>query len=306
MIHNVIIIGSGPAGLTAALYVARAGLNPLIISNDNGQLVITTEVENFPGILGPIEGPELLDIIGQQVAKYGAKLINSKAKNFNFTSKPMTCQVGQEIFQTKSFILANGASAKWLNLQDERLYYNNGISACATCDGPLFKFRNKHLYVVGGGDTALQEALFLIHFASKVTIIHRRDTLRASKIMQARAFNEVKIDFLWNTVILDYLGDGSQLKGLKLENLVNHEIFEVETNGLFMGIGHQPNTVELKGTGLELDQVGYIQVQNDVETNLAGVFACGDVHDQKYRQAITAAGYGCMAALVCEKYLSGM
>ncbi len=309
--EKVVIIGGGPAGLTAAIYAARAGLNPVIAIGDfvpetmpGGQLMITTDVENFPGFKDGIEGPDLIENMMEQATKFGTRMVSGFANSFELLKPngPFRFNIGPELYEADCIICANGASAKWLNLENEEKFRNRGISACATCDGPLPVFRNKHICVVGGGDSAIEEASFLTKFASKVTIIHRRDELRASKIMQKRAMDNPKIDFRWNSVITEYLGD-DHLTAIRLKNVKTEEEDVVETPGVFMAIGHKPNTDSLKGSGIELDETGYIKVNNQVFTNIPGVFACGDVHDTVYRQAITAAGFGCMAAISAERWL---
>lgn len=315
--EKVIILGSGPAGLTAGIYCARAGLNPLIISGNSpgGQLMITTEVENYPGFPEGITGPELIENMTQQAKNCGCRFLErSVSKISTFSSKgEKEEQKGEqkeilldngEKLGCETIIIATGASAKWLNLENEEKFRNNGISACATCDGPLKVFRNKPLAVVGGGEVAIEEATFLTKFASKVTIIHRRDTFRASKAMSDKVFKlqkEEKIDIIWDTTIQEYLSSDGVLSGLKLQNVKTNETSTLEIAGLFMAIGHNPNTDflpdELK------DQGGYLKVKNNVYTDVPGVFAAGDVHDIIYRQAITAAGFGCMAAIACERYL---
>lgn len=309
--ERVTIIGGGPAGLTAAIYTARAGLNPIVVAGDfspgyepGGQLMITTEVENYPGFPKSIEGPELIEGLMEQAKRFGTRLVNGLAHEFEplKPNGPFRFKIDDKQYETEVLICANGASANWLNLPNEDKFRNNGLSACATCDGPLPVFRNKHIYVVGGGDSAMEEAMFLTRFASKVTVVHRRDTLRASKIMQKRALEHPKIDFLWNTTVTGYVGDDF-LTGLRLQNTKTGEESEVETPGMFVAIGHSPNTMTLVGSGLELDDKGYIKVYDQVHTNVPGVFACGDVHDTVYKQAITAAGFGCMAAISAERWL---
>jgi thioredoxin reductase (NADPH) len=304
-LEKVIIVGGGPAGLTAAIYCARAGLNPLVLAGEEwgGQLMITTEVENYPGYPNGVEGPELIDNLIAQAKRFNTRIINEKATNFILkTGGPFKLTAGKEEYQTDSLILANGASAQWLNLPEEDRYRNVGLSACATCDGPLPIFRNRRIFVIGGGDSAMEEALFLARFASKVTVIHRRDKLRASKIMQDRAFENKKIEFMWNHEVIQYIGD-KKLEAIKVRNLVSGEISEFEAVGLFMAIGHKPNTEELINTQLDFDDSGYIVTKDNVHTNIEGVFAAGDVHDTVYKQGITAAGFGCMAAIAAERWL---
>jgi thioredoxin reductase (NADPH) len=311
MTSNVIIIGGGPAGLTAAIYSARAGLTPIVAAGGvsgglmpGGQLMITTEVENYPGFPGGVTGPELMTKFRQQALSFNTIIVDEWAKDIQKTDRgTFTMTIGDKLYETKSVIIATGAVAKWLNLPKEDDYKNNGISACATCDGPLPCFRGKHLHVVGGGDTAMEEASFLTKFASKVTIIHRRDTLRASKYMQELALANEKIEFLFDSTITEYVGDPiSGLTALKIENVKTAEVTEHPTAGLFMGIGHKPMTDFLKGF-VDTDTQGYVKTQDTVYTSVPGIFTCGDVHDHVYRQAITAAGFGCMAAIATERWL---
>jgi len=307
---NVLIVGSGPAGLTAAIYTGRAGLAPLVAAGGvqgniipGGQLMITSEVENYPGFPEGIQGPELMDKLFAQSIRFGAEIVHDFATEFEFVAGgPHGVKVGSEWYSADAVILANGAAAKWLNNPGEAKFVNRGISACATCDGPLPIFRNQVIYVVGGGDSACEEALFLTRFAKKVVLVHRRDSLRASKIMAKRVIENSKIEVSWNTNIVGYLGD-TALEGLILEDVISKERRDVECKGLFMAIGHEPNTKSLRGTGIDLDEVGYIKVQDLVHTNIEGVFAAGDCHDKFYRQAITASGFGCMAAISCERWL---
>lgn len=309
---NLIIVGSGPAGLTAAIYAGRAGLNPLLITGDinmGGQLMITTEVENFPGFKS-IQGPELINNMFEQVKQYNVTIIDDQVTDIEFykdNTNYHKVTVGNKIhktYETNSIIWASGAKAKWLNIPNEHKFVNKGISACATCDGPLPLFRNKDIYVVGGGDSACEEALFLTKFAKQVYIIHRRDTLRASKIMADRVLNNNKITMIWNTIVVDCEGD-NLLNSITLQNVINGEITKVQAGGLFVAIGHDPSTklLALEKT-LELDEDGYIKVHEGVKTNIRGVFAAGDCHDKIYKQAITASAFGCMAAIQSERYLS--
>jgi thioredoxin reductase (NADPH) len=307
MTHMVIIIGSGPAGFTAAIYAARANLSPLVIASapkglqlPGGQLMFTTEVENYPGFPKGVTGPDLMDNMRKQALRFGTQILEEDVEEVEFKpGGPFRLRAGQEWFTARSVIVATGASAKWLELPGEMKYRNRGLSACAVCDG-LF-FRDQQVMVIGGGDTALEEALTLAHHASRVTVVHRRDALRASKIMQDRAIANPKIEFRWNTVLTEYIGK-DVLEAVRTRNVVTGEEKSESIGGVFMGIGHHPNTEFLKGI-IELDPHGYVAVRNGVETSMEGVFAAGDVHDNFYRQAITAAGFGCMAALRAERWL---
>lgn len=303
--RQVIILGSGPAGLTAALYAARANLQPLVVEGDEpgGQLTLTTMVENFPGFPEGIMGPDLMESMRQQAAKFGAEYVRGNATAADLGTRPFRITVDDEkSFETQSLIIATGASAKMIGLPNERRFIGRGLSTCATCDG--FFFKEKQLVVVGGGDSAMEEATFLTKFASKVTIVHRRDQLRASKVMQDRAFANEKIDFIWDSVVEDIVGD-QQVSGVKLRNVKTNETRHFDCDGVFVAIGHRPNT-QIFADQLELDANGYIQAQQRTRTNVEGVFVAGDVQDQLYRQAITAAGSGCMAAIDCEKWLEGI
>jgi thioredoxin reductase (NADPH) len=306
--HKVIIIGSGPAGFTAALYTARANLDPIIFEGNQpgGQLMITTDVENYPGFEHGIMGPELMDVMRKQVHRFGAKSIYRFIKEVDFTSKPfkLTDDSGNK-YTADSVIVATGASAKLLGLESENYFMGYGVSACATCDG--FFFRDQKVAVVGGGDTAMEEAVYLTRHASEVTLIHRRDEFRASKIMLERAMSNPKIKFLYDTVVEEVIGktegDKKTMVGLKIKNLKTGEENEVDMDGLFVAIGHKPNTDIFRGI-LDMDDVGYIITKkSSTETNIPGVFACGDAQDSIYRQAVTAAGTGCMAAIDAERYL---
>ena len=303
-IRNVTILGSGPAGLTAAIYAARANMEPLVLEGltPGGQLTITTDVENFPGFTDPVAGPELMDAMRGQAARVGAEIIPDLALTVNLSHRPytITTNTGQE-FKTKTIIVATGASAKWLGLPSETALYNKGVSACATCDG--FFFRGKNVVVVGGGDTAMEEAMYLSRLAASVTVIHRRDVLRASKIMADRALNNPKITFIWDTAIREIM-DISQGKvtGVRLHNLKTDEESVLSCDGVFIAIGHKPNT-DLFRNQLDLDDEGYICVTKGTHTGIPGVYAAGDVHDTIYRQAVTAAGTGCMAAIDVTRFL---
>lgn len=303
-VRNVLIIGSGPAGLTAAIYAARAGLSPLLLEGlqPGGQLTITTDVENYPGFREPVMGPELMDAMRDQAERVGAEIIMDLATDVDLSHRPftVTTNTGSE-FKTKTLIIATGASAKWLGLASETALYNKGVSACATCDG--FFFRGKNVVVIGGGDTAMEEATYLANLAGSVTVIHRRDTLRASRAMQARAFKHPKISFVWNSAIKEILDPTEgKVTGIRIQNLLTDEEQVIPTDGVFIAIGHTPNT-KLFENQLDLDDAGYIEVTHGTHTGIPGVFAAGDVHDTVYRQAITAAGTGCMAAMDATRFL---
>jgi thioredoxin reductase (NADPH) len=306
MIRNVIIIGTGPAGLTAALYSARANLNPLVIEGleSGGQLMLTTLVENFPGFREGIMGPELMGEMRAQAERFGADIVTGHVTHVDLRQRPFVVKTDDGEYLTHSLIIATGASARWLGLESERALMGHGVSSCATCDG--FFFKGRPIAVVGGGDTALEEALFLTKFASHVTVIHRRDTLRASKVMQDKAFAHPKISFEWDTVV-EELRDPSQkaVTTAILRNVKTGATRELAVDGLFVAIGHTPNTSLFAGQ-LDMDENGYIRTHSGTHTNVPGVFACGDVQDHVYRQAITAAGSGCMAAIDAEHYLEGL
>lgn len=299
--QNIIIIGSGPAGLTAAIYAARASLKPLVFEGiePGGQLTKTSGVENFPGFPNGILGADLMDKMRQQAEKFGSNHVWDEVTKVDFTAKPFKVWAGDQLYESKSVIVATGASTRWLGLKNEQRLIGKGVSSCATCDG--FFFKDKKVAVVGGGDSAMEDAIFLTRFATKVWVIHRRDQLRASPIMQHRAFDNPKIEFVWNTVVEDVLGD-QKVEGIKLLNRRTGEVSSLEIDGLFMAIGHEPNTKIFQGQ-LALDQKGYIVTKKNTMTNVAGVFAAGDVVDHRYRQAITAAGMGCMAALDAQHWL---
>lgn len=303
-IHRVIILGSGAAGLTAAIYASRANLSPLVIegTQPGGQLTITTDVENYPGFPEGVQGPELMVLFRKQAERFGTQYLAGDISSIDLKTKPFTVFLDKQALKTETLIVATGASAKLLGIESEKKLMGHGVSACATCDG--FFFRGKKVAVIGGGDTAIEEATFLTRFCTKVTVIHRRDQLRASKIMQDRAFQNSKIEFVWNTVVEEILGEpASGMQAVRLKDVKEGKVFEKKFDGLFVAIGHEPNTRWFKGQ-LELDEKGYVMTQNrSTATNVPGVFAAGDVQDHKYRQAITAAGTGCMAAMDAEKYL---
>ena len=303
-LRNVIIVGSGPAGYTAAIYSSRANLEPLMIEGHEpgGQLTTTTDVENFPGFPEGVMGPDLMSNMKAQAARFGTQFLSTKVSALDLSKRPFKVMLenGEEYF-AKALIISTGASAKYLGLPNEKSLIGRGVSACATCDG--FFYRGKQVYVVGGGDTALEEATFLTRFAEKVTLLHRRDSFRASKPMQKKVFDNPKIEVVWNTAVDEILANDGGVYGLKLKNTQSGEVREVKADGLFMGIGHEPNTKFLNGQ-LELDEHGYIKTKNGhPDTSVEGVFACGDVQDPYYRQAISAAGSGCMAAIRSERFL---
>jgi thioredoxin reductase (NADPH) len=301
--RNVVIIGSGPAGLTAALYAARANLKPLLIEGleAGGQLMLTTMVENFPGFRDGIMGPELMADMRAQAERFGTEIVQGNVSSIEVNRCPIKIDVSDQIVYTESLIIATGASARLLGLPSERTLLGHGVSTCATCDG--FFFRGKPIAVVGGGDSAMEEAIFLTKFASKVTVVHRRDTLRASKIMQEKAFGNPKIDFAWNSDVEDILDvKKGVVTAIVLRDTVTGQRTELPVEGVFVAIGHTPNTGLFKGQ-LELDANGYIVTHHGTRTSIPGVFAAGDVQDHIYRQAITAAGSGCMAAIDAERYL---
>lgn len=300
--RNVIVLGSGPAGYAAALYGARADMEPLVLKglDAGGQLMLTTEVENYPGFPGAILGPELMDAMEKQAARFGAEMLHQTATRVDLSVRPFGVWAGDQEWRAKTLIIATGATAKWLGVPGEDKLRGRGVSACATCDG--FFFRDKELVVVGGGDTAMEEATFLTKFASRVTIVHRRDEFRASKIMQERALANPKISVTWDTVVEQILGDGA-VGAVRLRNVKTGETTEFRTDGLFVAIGHTPNTSLVEGQ-LELTDGGYIPVQEPTtKTSVPGVFAAGDVTDRVYRQAVTAAGQGCKAAMDAERLL---
>jgi thioredoxin reductase (NADPH) len=310
-IENVVIVGSGPSAYTAAIYASRANLNPLIIEGEGGrnegipggQLMITTEVENYPGFPKGVQGPELMQLMKEQAERFGTRVETGWIEKIDTSKRPFVLKTAEKEYQAKAVIIATGAGAKFLGIPSEKLLMNRGVSACATCDGALPVFRNKKLVVVGGGDTAVEEATFLTRFASKVAIVHRRDSLRASKIMQDKAKKNPKIEFLWNSVVEEILDTkAGKVTGVKLKNVNTNESTVYEAGGVFIAIGHQPNTGFLKGV-VDLDDKEYIKVTKGTYTSVEGIFAAGDCVDHVYRQAITAAGMGCMAAIDVERWL---
>jgi thioredoxin reductase (NADPH) len=315
--RDVVIIGSGPAGLTAAIYTARASLKPLLIDAPanahkqtipGGQLMITTEVENYPGFAEGIQGPELMEEFRRQAERFGTEFMEAWITEVDLSERPFQIYTENQTISTGTLIIASGASAKWLGIPGEAKvpdgFGGNGVSACATCDGPLPAFRNKTLVVVGGGDTAMEEATFLTRYAAKVYVVHRRDKLRASKIMQEKALRNDKIEFIWNSAVEEILGTEEEgVTGVRLRNLHTGDERTFPCSGVFVAIGHRPNTDLFKGQ-LDTDAVGYLQTSgHSTATNIPGVFACGDVQDSVYRQAVTAAGTGCMAAIDAERFL---
>ncbi|HEY4715579.1 MAG TPA: thioredoxin-disulfide reductase [bacterium] len=301
--YNVIIIGGGPAGYTAALYTGRANLSPLLLEGlqPGGQLSLTTTVENFPGFPEGVQGPGLMDLMKKQAQRFGAEIVQDSVTEVNFKVNPFVVKSSSGEYNARAVIIATGAYARMLGLDSEKVLLGRGLSTCATCDGAFFK--NQRVIVVGGGDSAVEDALFLKRFASSVTIVHRRDKLRASKIMQDRAMKDPRISFIWNAVIDDLLDSrAGMVTGVVLRDVKTGEKKNVDCDGVFVAIGHEPNTSIFKGQ-IDLDEKGYIAVKNWTRTNIDGVFACGDVVDHRYKQAVTAAGMGCMAAIDIEKYL---
>lgn len=302
MAEQLVIIGSGPAGLTAAIYAARAGLEPVMIEGveRGGQLMITTDVENFPGFPDGIMGPDLMEQIRKQAERFGTRIITSNVTEVDFSQRPFKIWVGQDLYEAESVVISTGASARWLHVPGESRLTGYGVSACATCDG--FFFRDKELIVVGGGDSAMEEALFLTKFASKITVVHRRESFRASTIMRDRVLNHPKIEVLWDSAVEEVYGE-KVVEGVKLQSTTTDEVTDFPTDGVFVAIGHIPNT-KIFGDQLDLDDAGYILIEpGETLTSVEGVFAAGDVTDKVYRQAITAAGIGCQAALDAERWL---
>lgn len=299
--YDVIIIGSGPAGLTAAIYAGRALVKTLVLAGrlSGGQLMLTSGVENFPGFSDGVQGPNLMQEIRKQAQRFGAEIVDDDAESVDFSHKPFRVTVGGRVHTSKAVIIATGSSAKWLGLPSERILRGRGVSSCATCDG--FFFRGKRVVVVGGGDTALEEALFLTKYATEVVVVHRRDTLRASKIMQKRAKSNDKIRFVWDSAVEEVLG-GENVEGVKIKNLKTGEASILPADGIFVAIGYQPNT-KIFDRQVELDEKGYVVARARTRTSVDGVFVAGDVHDYRYRQAITAAGEGCAAAMDALAYL---
>ena len=306
MLRNVVIIGSGPAGLTAALYSARANLNPLVVEGleAGGQLMLTTLVENWPGYRSGIDGPELMAEMRAQAERFGAEIIRGNVTAVDMQSQPFKVTTSEATYESRTLIIATGASARLLGLPSERTLLGHGVSTCATCDG--YFFRGRPIAVIGGGDTAMEEAIFLTRFASSVTVVHRRDTLRASKVMQAKAFANPKISFEWNAEVEDMTDVGrGEVDGIVIRNRETGARKVLPVEGIFVAIGHTPNTSLFTGQ-LEMDANGYLITHSGTKTSIPGVFACGDVQDHVYRQAVTAAGSGCMAAIDAEKYLEGV
>jgi thioredoxin reductase (NADPH) len=302
--HNVVILGAGPAGLTAAIYAARANLAPVVITGPlfGGQLALTTEVENFPGFPDGVLGPELMELMKRQAERFGAEIRIGEVTDVELTQYPLRMSLDGELLETKSLIIATGASARLLDVPGESEFFGRGVSTCATCDG--FFYRGKTVAVVGGGDSAVEEGAFLTRYASKVFLVHRRDRLRASQILQDRAMKNDKIDFIWDTVVEEIMGEADKgVTTARLRNVKTGAEEELPVEGVFLAIGHVPNTKLFEGQ-LKLDEQGYIVTDSRMHTNLQGVFACGDCQDHIYRQAITAAGTGCIAAIEAEKFLA--
>ena len=303
MVHNVLIIGSGPAGLTAGIYTARASLKPVLFEGfqAGGQLMITSEVENFPGFPDGIQGPQLMMNMKEQAKKLGTNILSEDVSSVDFSQKPFKVNTSSNEYFAHSVIIATGASAKWLGLESEKRLIGSGVSACAVCDA--FFYKNKKVVVIGGGDSAIEEALYLTKFAAEVKLLHRRDKLRGSKIMQYRALSNPKLSVIWNSTIVDILDSGTnKVTGIRIKDVITNKESDIETNGVFVAIGHEPNTAFLNGQ-LEIDKANFIVTREGTKTSIEGVFAAGDVQDHIFKQAVTAAGTGCMAALQSEKYL---
>ncbi len=302
---KVAIIGSGPAGLTAAIYAGRANLSPILFTGvpAGGQLMITTEVDNFPGFPKGVQGPELMELMRQQAERFGTVMVEDDVSSVDFSHRPFVLRGGSgAVVEAESVIVATGASALWLDVPGEEKYRGKGVSACATCDG--FFFKGKDVVVVGGGDTAMEESTFLTKFAKSVLLVHRRDAFRASKIMQDKVRSNPKIQVLWNTAVEEVLGGEGDMNGVRLKDLKAGQSRDHKVDGLFIAIGHKPNTEVFRGH-VQLDEKGYLKLKNGTHTSVEGVFGCGDVSDPRYRQAVTAAGMGCMAAVDAEKWLEG-
>ncbi len=299
--HKVIIIGSGPAGLTAAIYAARGGIEPIVVSGNEpgGQLILTTDVENFPGFPDGIKGPDLMENMRRQAERFGTKFVDGAVTSVDFSSKPFKVTAVGQTLTSETVIIATGSSAMWLGLESEKRLKGKGVSACATCDG--FFFKGKDVVVVGGGEVALEEALFLAKLTRSVKVIHRRDELRAMRIMQQRAFSNPKISFVWNSIVEEILGE-NKVEGVRIKNAQTGEKSEIKCDAVFVAIGHKPNTEILRGQ-VELDSKGYVKKYEESKTNVEGVFVAGDVYDYTYRQAVTAAGSGCKAAIDLIRYL---
>ncbi|MFN8005545.1 MAG: thioredoxin-disulfide reductase [Terriglobia bacterium] len=304
--RNVVVIGSGPAGYTAALYTARANLSPLLIEGLQlgGQLSMTTEVDNFPGFPEGVQGPDLMEAMKKQAARFGTEFLSDMVTKVDFSSQPLRIYTDDQTIEARAVIICSGASARLIGIESERRLMGHGVSTCATCDG--YFFRGKEIVVVGGGDSAMEEATFLTKFASKVTVIHRRDKLRACKVMQERAFKNPKIEFIWDTVV-EAIHDveAKNVKSIQIRNLKTNEVRDLKCDGVFVAIGHEPNTKIFEGQ-VEMDENGYLITYKGSRTNIPGVFAAGDVQDHVYRQAISAAGSGCMAGIDAERYLEAL
>jgi thioredoxin reductase (NADPH) len=301
-VHEVVILGSGPAGLTAAIYTARANLAPIVVEgmSAGGQLMNTTDVENYPGFPDGIQGPEMMDLFRKQAERFGAGFVTGDVTRVDFSQSPLGVWTEEKELRARAVIIATGASPRTLGIKGEQEYAGRGVSYCATCDG--FFFRDQEIVVVGGGDTAMEEALFLARFGSRVTVVHRRDELRASKIMGDRVKKHEKIEIVWDSIVDEVLGDEQKVGSIRLRNVKTDEVSERPCGGFFVAIGHVPNTALFEGI-LAMDDQGYLEVRGGSGTEIAGVFVAGDVHDHTYRQAVTAAGAGCRAAIDCERWL---